>query len=277
VKIIRLLKRDLSQGLIKKLYCYLFVMVVIFVSSYQISEVIDLYKGDGGEFGTVSFWDYLFLNMNGMEPYTFSYDSGFSVPMVWFCIALGFHYIIAYYPEKDLNEYGAQILMSSKSRTGWWISKCGWCFVSVIVYFVFILASVGLVTMCFEGSLSFDFELKASTFFIDDNFKYVFKDDMILAAIILPMLTMFALGMLQMLLSFLLSSIISFAVICTIYVLSAYYTIWWLPGSYTMLHRSNFVTSDGLSPYSGLVIAGVIVFISFMGGYLYITNKDILK
>ncbi|MGN0164878.1 MAG: hypothetical protein ACI39R_01730, partial [Lachnospiraceae bacterium] len=104
----------------------------------------------------------------------------------------------------------------------------------------------------------------------------VFLDDLILSAVIVPFFVTFALGLLQMFLSFVITPVVSFAVICGVYVVSAFYTNMWLPGSYTMLLRSSFLSSEGLSPYSGLVIAGIIALVSIFLGCVYFNNKDIL-
>lgn len=272
----RMLKRDLNLGLLKKWYRYIFIIVVVVVGSFRVHDILTELEVNGMACDTVSFWDYLFSNMRGMSPYVFSVENDFSLPLLWFCVQIGFHYIIAYYPEQDLREHGKQVLINSKSRMGWWISKCFWCFVATIVYFVLILVSTAMSVLILEGTLSFDYDGRASMLLMSNNFKYAFLDDLILSSLVVPFFVTFALGLLQMVLSFIITPVISFATICAVYVVSAFYTSAWLPGSYTMLLRSSFLDNEGLSPYSGLVIAGVIGIASVFIGYAYFENKDVL-
>ena len=60
------------------------------------------------------------------------------------------------------------------------------------------------------------------------------------------------------------------------YVLSAYYTVWYLPGNYTMWQRASYIEADGVNPASGLVLSAGMILISLIGGLMYFDRKDIL-
>lgn len=271
-----MLKRDLTIGLARQWHRYLFIVIVAAAGVYEMYDLLGQYAANGIACEKAGFWEYLFFNVSGMAPYQLSLTGSFTIPLMWFCTQIGFHYIIAYFPEQDLKEYGKQVLIQSKSRFGWWFGKCVWCFAAAAVYFLLLGISTAVTVLILEGDLSFAYNGSANRLIITTNFQYTFFTDLVLSAVVVPFFVTFALGLLQMLLSLIITPVVSFALICSLYVASAYYTSVWLPGSFTMLRRSTFLYSEGLSPYSGLIIAGVIVIISVLAGQIYISNKDIL-
>ena len=108
------------------------------------------------------------------------------------------------------------------------------------------------------------------------NMTYVSYRDIILISIIVPVLTTISICLVQMLLSFMLSPVTSYALSCMLYVLSAYYTEWFLPGSFTMWLRSSYYDKNGLNPMSGVIISLFLITIVFMYGKAYFEKKDIL-
>lgn len=276
MKVFRILKRDLRLGLAKQWYRYLFIVIVGAAGVYEMYDLLGQYAAGGAVCEKAGFWEYLFFNVSGIKPYTLSMTGDFYIPMLWFCIQIGFHYVIAYYPEQDLREYGKQVLISSKSRAGWWFGKCIWCFAAAAVYFILLGISTAVSALILEGDLSFVYNGSANRMIMTTNFQYAFFQDLVLSAVVVPFFVTFALGLLQMLLSLIITPVISFALICSVYVVSAYYTSVWLPGSFTMLRRSSFLFDEGLSPYSGLIVAGAVIIISVFAGQVYMSNKDVL-
>ena len=114
------------------------------------------------------------------------------------------------------------------------------------------------------------------SFFFGSNMQYVSVNDMMYIAGVVPFLMTAALCMLQMLLSFWISPVVSFASMCGVYVLSAYYTVWWLPANYTMWLRSSYVSVDGVSPDNGVVISLFIMIFSILAGWVYFDRKDVI-
>lgn len=78
-----------------------------------------------------------------------------------------------------------------------------------------------------------------------------------------------------MIVSFVLTPVVSFALTCGIYVLSAYYTIWILPGSYAMWIRSSYVAAEGVNPESGILIAVFLIVTSVFAGCVYFDRCDV--
>ena len=100
--------------------------------------------------------------------------------------------------------------------------------------------------------------------------------DVLCVTILLPVLVSVAVSQVQILAGFLITPVVSFAGVCAMYVLSAYYTVWYLPGNYTMWQRASYIEADGVNPASGLVLSAGMILISLIGGLMYFDRKDIL-
>ena len=108
------------------------------------------------------------------------------------------------------------------------------------------------------------------------NSIFVSQRDFLIISVIVPMAVTIGISLVQLLLSFVFSPVTSFALTCMVYVLSAYYTVWFLPGSFTMWLRSSYFDEKGLNPLSGIIIAAFLIITVSLLGKDYFEKKDII-
>jgi hypothetical protein len=108
------------------------------------------------------------------------------------------------------------------------------------------------------------------------NMNYLPYKDLMLIVFVVPVAVTTGICLVQMLMSFIISPVTSFAITCAVYILSAYYTAWFFPGSYTMWIRSSYFDARGLSPLSGLLIAAAMAVSVVVSGKMYFDQKDII-
>ena len=60
----------------------------------------------------------------------------FTMPVIWMVIQLYLAYIIGGYPLNDMNKYGINLLVRTKSRTKWWMGKVIWGVLITVVAYV---------------------------------------------------------------------------------------------------------------------------------------------
>lgn len=60
----------------------------------------------------------------------------FYLPATWMLTMLLPCYATLWYPRKDLESEGAQILLRAGSRMAWWLAKCAWVALAVSAYWV---------------------------------------------------------------------------------------------------------------------------------------------
>jgi hypothetical protein len=273
MNLLRLLKNDIRQGLLKHFVFFLtaaLVMVCILVTFRQVVRSDGIYT-----YGTVL--DYYMYGMRGMEKYNLTKTSIFKIPVYWFVFNIMLAYIVGHYAEKDLKTYGVYSLMAGKSRMDWWLSKCIWCIICVLLYYVIAFVSAMLFALCSNAEFSLNATVDVMRFY-GPGIIFMSKKEILLCVFASPFLMSCAISLLQMLCSIIFGSVASFAGTCIVFICSAYYTKpYWL-GNYTMWMRNNKASMDS-SIYSdyGILIAAIIIAVSVMIGIIYIDRRDIFN
>ena len=252
---IKFLKRDIRLGIIRRSYIFLIVIIYSFVMVQQCSSAINAIKESSLMWSDGTVMDYFLFAVRGMAYYRFDPVKSFQLPILWFIFQMGISYFIAYYPEKDFRENGINVLVAGRKRSSWWLSKVLWCIISVLAYYLAAFISCAVFALIKGAGLSFDV-----------TYDYMQ----------IPIVVTIGICLVQLLLSFIVSPVTSFAMTCMVYILSAYYTVWFLPGSFTMWLRSSYYDEKGLNPLSGLIIAAFMITAACLIGKNYFEKKDIL-
>ena len=268
-------KRDINLSAKKGIWLLLIPIVISVAQSLNFHENSVTLKEFEGYWGDGTIMDYYLYGMQGMGIFQFDMKHYFEIPIYWFVFQMGAAYFTAYYGHHDFTDNGKVLFITPKSRNAWWGGKCLWCMSSVLIYYMVSMITVACTALCCGASPSLRHSELISRM-VEQGANYLSVFDVLFVAIILPIVTTMAICMLQMFVGFLVTPEVSFAVSCTIYVLSAYYTVWFLPGSFTMWRRSAYAVEGGLNPISGLLLVGFLLFFSFYEGKLYFETKDVL-
>ncbi len=272
---LKLLKRDIKLGIVERLFLFLIVLFTFFMvkdCSRAIADIQVRYAMQSP--GTIM--DYYVYCMAGMNFYQFDPTSGFIIPYLWFITQLGISYIIAYYAEKDFTENGVNVMVAGRNRSSWWFSKVIWCVLSVLLYFFATFISCSVFAMFRGAKLSLGVTDKFMKVVFGYNINYLPYKDLMLIVFVVPIAVTAGICLVQMLMSFIISPVTSFAITCAVYILSAYYTAWFFPGSFTMWVRSSYYDVRGLNPLSGLLIAAFMAVAVVILGKSYFERKDVI-
>ena len=272
----KFLKRDVRLGITNRSYLYIIPILFSYIMVKESSSGMHIYQDMKYMWSEGSVWEYYIDAVTGMNFYRFDPQQQFTIPLYWFIFQIGISYFTAYYAEKDYSENAVLVFTAGKSRSSWWFSKVIWCILSVLVYYFVMIASCVICALLRGAKPS----LSVSSNFLNLRFGYNMKflsfSDLILITVIVPLVVTTAICLVQMLLSFIISPVTSFAIVCGIYILSAYYTSWFLPGNYTMWLRSSYFDERGLNPYSGLLIALFLIAGVVVLGRTYFEDKDVI-
>lgn len=273
---LKLLKRDIKLGIINRLLFYVIVIVFSFVMTKECENAIFTLKELKFMLNDGTFMDYYVFSMQGMLYFRFDPKESFQIPLLWFVFQMGITYYTAYFPEKDYTENGVNVMMRGKKRSSWWASKMIWCALSVLIYYLLAFVSCSVFALLRGAKPSFNVtdEFLKGTF--GYNMTYIPYKDLLLIVFVVPIAVTIGICLVQMLMSFIISPVTSFAITCAVYILSAYYTIWFLPGSFTMWVRSSYFDVRGLNPISGLLIAAFMVIAVVVLGKSYFEKKDVV-
>lgn len=276
MKIFKLVKHDMIEGTLKCFYKNLFCVIVVaaWFAIYNVRLRNGIQYGVIEDTGTLM--DYIIYITKGEAVYNFSPRDTFTIPLYWFAFQIGISYIIAYYPKNDIDGYGKKVILAASSRNRWWLSKCIWCILTVLIYYI--SAFFTIIVMCLLNGIEISFELSDDIIsnYYTDNVSELNSSTIYIIAILIPVLVTVAVSLLQVLLSFIVSPVISFAGVCTIYILSAYYTKTYFIGNYTMWLRSSYVEAGGLDSGTGLIISMIIILSCVTFGSMYFDKKDII-
>lgn len=212
----------------------------------------------------IGFADYILFMFRGMNIF-----SGNAIELQdklpqWFLINIYLSIIIGYFPLRDLNESGIQVLIRTKSREQWWVSKCLWVIFNVLIYYC-----IAIIVIMFFAILSGGLQLVPSVelnFILSGlevgNFTSV---QIIVAGLLLPIIASITISLIQLVISLYTNSIISNMVIIILLALTPFYCNSLFIGNYLMVLRSSVcLGSQGVSMVTGIIIclllsAGIIV------------------
>ncbi|MDD6406271.1 MAG: hypothetical protein PUG00_10830 [Clostridiales bacterium] len=276
MKTMRLLGRDIRNGIIAKWYLFLIPVLFAVTQTYELHNYLQSLLANNTMFVQGTIGDYILFVMKGMEVFYFDPRETFLIPVYWFAFQIGLAYMVAYYAYDDFTVNGRVIFIAAGSRKQWWISKFLYCILAGVLYFAVCAATICICAKCYGAYMSLDTTTALMMHIYPTTSVGLDQWEIMFISVLLPVLVSVAISQIQVLMGFLINPVVSFAVVCAMYILSAYYTTWYLAGSYTMWLRSSYIVADGLNPMSGALIAGGLMFAALVGGLMYFDNKDVL-
>lgn len=266
----RQLKYDNVNGI---LHYWKMMIPVIILSLLVFGEFLSDYNAITKIFPTLpqpSTADFIVDMFKGMEKYEPEIKTKpFEIPAFYLFFNLYISYAIAKYPLGDLKGMGKNVLVNSKRRSSWIISKFVWCAELILVFYM-ITYMTAIIFSALTGNVTFELNLDINNAISNMNLSQVqfFKD-----VIILPIVTSICISYIQLMLSFrfhfLVGNIVTIVLIC----LSAYESKGYLLGNYLMLLRNSSVVGlEGVSTMHGYIICSLLGLVS-----LFLTKKIFRK
>lgn len=271
------IKHDFYKGTIEgwKRYAIALCIFVFLCFVFQIrAEKIIQFNKISKE---ISFSDFILFMFRGMNVF-----DGNAVELQdklpqWFLVNIYLSIIIGYFPLKDLSESGIQVLIRTKSRVSWWLSKCLWVTYNVLIYYAISIIVITVFSL-FHGGLSLEPSKELNLILSNlDISKFNFKG-ILIVGIILPVITSITFSLIQLLISLFTNSIISNMFIITVLTLTPFYCNSFFIGNYLMILRSNLNIGDsGVSIVYGIVVCVVLSIATIFIGANKIKRYDILE
>ena len=262
---------DLCHGVLGQWKKYGIAFAVMILICLQYFPILDFIHSTGGT--AVSFGDYLFFVFKGMAIIDPN-DMALDINVFWLIYNFMIAFIVSYYPFKDLNGYGQQILIRSQKRSFWWFSKCIWTISCVLLYYSLTYLVISAFVLFSGGSFTIfpQYSIQTTNVLGIQN-----VGDILLIGVALPILTSVCLSLLQLLLSLILKPILSIMAILALMTFSIFICADWSIGNYTMVARSSYMVENGVNPVNGLMIMGVLSVLSVVVGGIVFQKKDIFS
>lgn len=277
---------DIKCGILRFLPAYLYVSVFTLINSNTFFNT--LIADIETETHKMTIGDLLFNLFAGMLPPEI-FEGEKPIPIKLLTLVLPFFFIILYYPFRDLNGFGSQLLCRSNSRKLWVSSKILYTFLSCIIYFIVLALSV-LIFALFKG-------IKLSMFVNEETVNYfdIYYSELPASGfplsigtyfIILIFISFFATALIQLLFSMIIGPLFSYCITVASITASIFVNSAYLPGNYMMLLRYDSVIGDEMQTvintpinvYSGIIILFIFIMVTTICLYgIFCKRYDILN
>lgn len=281
MKYIKLFWFDIRQGLLRKPLLFAIPVIVALIACLDLSGRV-LGLNSFHYFDTkvqAGFADFLMYIYGGMDQYVPEPGNPFRFPVRWLIVLLSMAFITLNYPYKDMHAYGQQILLRTKGRTAWWLSKCSWNILSVLVYHGLIFLTVTFFCVFTKSNLTgaINKGLLYIVFQIEPSHMAPDTTIWTLTMLLTPVFISMAINLLQMMVSLFIKPMLSFVVTAFLMISSAYFTSPYLIGNYAMPMRYDVVITDGVNASTGIMISAVLALAVVVIGSIRFHRYDILN
>ncbi len=268
----KLLRHDLRCGLLRWRYPVAALAVVfsclLFFNRMNIREVVP------------SWMDYVLASFQGSPPV----DSGLpqdvlSLPYDWLLTVGACLFINLDYMLLDLTNNGQQVIVRSRSRRGWFLSKCAWNLAATALYLLLVGFVILMFTLITGGTLSPENtgDGYLMTFGWAGFEPALFSPwETLLLGLGLPYLTLAALSILEMTLCLVVRPVISFFLCIAMLILAIYVDSPFVLGNGAMAARSSLIAETGQPPLAVALTCLAVIAVCMIAGSAIFKRSDVL-
>ena len=225
---------------------------------------------------SASVGDCLLYIMKGNEVYIPKLEKPFEIPIMWYLIYLLVFYIIMDYTNTTFYILGKQSFIKIKSRYYWWYAKCIMCLCVTILSYITIICSIFCVAI-FRGNVSFMISLEIAEVISNISFVEYSTISIWNSILFIPILTVFTIGIIQILISLLGKTLYSYFLICIYLVASTYYHKYYIfIGNFMIPIRNRLMYTRGYDSILALTIDIGLLLGAFYGGKIIIRKYDVM-
>lgn len=271
----KLVKYDIKWGIVEKWKKYLMMLLLALVISTIFIKNCE-YSYAKGKLETMpGYFDYIMNLLHGMKKNISNGKDEFKIPVEWMTFHLFIAFSIGNYLAEDLEKCGVNVIIRGGSRKKWIVSKIIWNILAVLSFYVIIYLGNFVLALINTGKIQLSLTQAVSGKFYEMNLE-ANQVKYIVALIILPILSSFAISQMQMFLSLFVKPIISFLMVASLLILSAYTMSPYLIGNYSMLQRSAIFMKEGISIFTAVSVNLIIIFLSIGGSIISFNKKNIV-
>ncbi len=280
MKLLRFLRYDFEEGIIKYWYKYLIVILLVIaacISSDVKCEAVEKLFGE-----KTSFFEYGFDFFLGKLPYHFSQSNIviFEPPYIWVSFYIALLLCMGNFIEESINNYGGMLILKSKSRAYWWISKCIWVLlINVVNWMLFWISNISYAWIR-NGEISINDDAFITSTKYGAIISQASNTYRMLLTICMPLLVGIACSLLNMVLVLVMGSFGSMMIMIALVIFSTYYATGINPYEYALIIRyfeqDKSLDFTPLQPLYGvfyLISLGVFMMLL---GYVIIRKKNLI-
>lgn len=228
----------------------------------------------------LSLCDSLLYLTGGMLPVSFSaLADSFQFPVRWLFPHMLVLYFSLNYARNDLTCGGIQVITRTNNKSTWWLSKCVWDIITVLLYFAVEMA-VWLLLASISGESGFT-SLNHTLFegFFNESppDRNALAREYLFVLCFLPMAVCISISLLQMTLTLYMKPIFAYLIIVVYYVAGIYYSSPLFLSNYALSVRSSVIGIYNFRPETGLYLCTALGVASVAIGAIRIHRMDFLS
>lgn len=272
--LLRMLGNDLHQGLA----CQWKRLLLVFLLCTGAGLYLKMQaRGVAVYYGLTSgatFMDHLLNLLHGMERFVPSENRRFELPVTYLGVFAVTAFLIGGYLRQDLHGFGQQLMVRSRDRKRWLVSKILWNMASVTAVYGIILLTAFLMG---GGGLTPTAALcRTALRFPEAGETGISPGTLFALALGMAYLTSLAMAQVQMTLEMIFSPVAALIGVMTLIFLSAYVTAPFLPGNYFMVQRNAVFLADGMQTGQGIVFLVGMILCAVALDFYWLFRQDIL-
>lgn len=271
---IKLFIKDIKRAIYSARYRFLIAFIMIIALILIPTSTSNAIAKRTNEYGNMNFLDYVFYMLSGIEFITPNKIKDIQLPYSWMLVQFLCGFITLDYVQSDENGIGKAILLRTKNKLSWWLSKC-LCLVCMVIFTYGILYAVCAVAsgINYEINGELHFNLLKIVCNLDNTYEYTTEMGIYLIA--MPLISSIGITLLQVGISQYISPIIGLVLIMAIDVISVFSNNLLICGNLGMLLRSNMCADGGISIWFAIIAAVFIGVIGIVAGAIHFCKKDI--
>lgn len=265
----KLLCHDIRCGLFKLAYCGTILVVSIPLAQYY--QTLRRLNVSG------SMGDCLLYIFRGEQAISFwaGTNEKMQVPVLWillmiFCLLLHISYFLG-----DLTSNGQQIIIRSKSRRNWLLSKIAWIMAGSILYYLIILSCVSGWCIFTGQHLSLSMTQTVAEKVLKMN--VVTPDQVVFTVVLKPVVAFIAMNLLQMMLQILIRPIAGFLMCFALLLFSLYCPVLCFPPSGAIALRNIYLPFSQIESWVPVMSGGITGVVCILISFWRFSSLDLLR
>lgn len=211
----------------------------------------------------------------GMDEYVYVKGGPpFDIPISFLTLSFCFALFACYYAHREWKLRGTVYIPRYESKMYFWISKCIWCILQMILLYLMIFVILwGIAAAGGNISVLLSRETLACLKGLPlsensmDYIKYIFG---------LGLFTAIVLNQIQLTAQMIFSPVIGYILVIAIITSSAYFYRFYMPGNYYMLLRTALFREDGITLQQASLVLGILWIVLVLIGAVIVRKKDVL-
>jgi len=268
-KLANCISYDIKEGIVR--FIPLYALTGVFVLAFGWDARMHLAENVPAP----SVLDLAVYMFQGMDEYVYVKGGPpFDIPISFLTLSFCFALFACYYAHREWKLRGTVYIPRYESKMYFWISKCIWCILQMILLYLMIFVILwGIAAAGGNISVLLSRETLACLKGLPlsensmDYIKYIFG---------LGLFTAIVLNQLQLTAQMIFSPVIGYILVIAVITSSAYFYRFYMPGNYYMLLRTALFREDGITLQQASLVLGILWIVLVLIGAVIVRKKDVL-